>query len=323
MHSARLVRLLVLTLLIVAIPAASFAGVFVSITVAPPPLPVYVQPPCPEPGHMWAPGYWAWSDAGYYWVPGTWVPAPAAGLLWTPGYWGWSGGYYRWNAGYWGPHIGFYGGVNYGFGYAGVGFVGGEWRGAAFFYNSAVLNVGGAHITNVYVNKTVIVNRTTVNNVSYNGGTGGTRSVPTAMERQAAQEHHVQATSEQARHETAAARNPQLLAKNNGGKPAIGSTARPADFSAKSAVPAKAAGGKVEPATLHASANASPSKALPPAAKNAAAVPHSPTKPAYTPASHNDSKPAGMNANAHSTASQSHPQAASTHRTSEKPNEKK
>ena len=67
---------------------------------------------------MWTPGYWAWGNDGYYWVPGTWVPAPAVGLLWTPGYWGWSGGYYRWNVCYWGPHVGFYGGVNYGFGYA-------------------------------------------------------------------------------------------------------------------------------------------------------------------------------------------------------------
>ena len=45
--------------------AASFAGLFVSITVAPPPLPVYVQPVCP-PGYMWTPGYWAWGDDGYY-----------------------------------------------------------------------------------------------------------------------------------------------------------------------------------------------------------------------------------------------------------------
>ena len=81
MQSARFPRLLVLTLLILAIPAASFAGIFVSITVAPPPLPVYVQPVCPQPGYMWTPGYWAWSDDGYYWVPGTWVPAPAVGLL--------------------------------------------------------------------------------------------------------------------------------------------------------------------------------------------------------------------------------------------------
>ena len=292
MHSARFFRLLVLTLLILAIPAASFAGIFVSITVAPPPLPVYVQPVCPQPGYMWAPGYWAWSDDGYYWVPGTWVPAPAVGMLWTPGYWGWSGGYYRWNAGYWGPHVGFYGGVNYGFGFGGVGFVGGEWRGGGFFYNSAVMNVGGAHITNVYVNKTVIVNNTTVNNVSYNGGAGGTRNAPTPMERQAAQEHHIQATPQQMQHESAAARNPQLLAKNNGGRPAIAATARPADFSARSVVPAKAAGGRLEPATLNASAKAMPqatkSAGGPHAAAPSASVNHNvPKPPAYTKAPSN------------------------------------
>jgi hypothetical protein len=54
------------------------AGLFISITVAPPALPVYVQPPIPGPGYMWTPGYWAWDDDGgdYYWVPGAWVAAP-------------------------------------------------------------------------------------------------------------------------------------------------------------------------------------------------------------------------------------------------------
>ena len=94
MHTIRFTRLLVLAVLTLAMTSASFAGIFVSITVAPPPLPVYVQPVCPQPGYMWSPGYWAWGDEGYYWVPGTWVPAPAPGLLWTPGYWGWANGYY-------------------------------------------------------------------------------------------------------------------------------------------------------------------------------------------------------------------------------------
>ena len=79
---------------------AAFAGVSkapaqivaVSITVAPPVLPVYDQPPIPAPGYIWTPGYWAWGDDGYYWVPGTWVEPPAVGLLWTPGYWGWHDG---------------------------------------------------------------------------------------------------------------------------------------------------------------------------------------------------------------------------------------
>jgi len=257
MKSARFNRILVLALLMLAVPIASFAGVFISITVAPPPLPVYVQPVCPQPGYMWAPGYWAWGDEGYFWVPGTWVPAPAVGMLWTPGYWGWSDGNYRWNTGYWGPHVGFYGGVNYGFGYGGAGFGGGEWRHGGFFYNSAVVNVNRTQVTNVYVNNTVIVNNNV--HVSYNGGNGGIQRAPSPMEQQFAHENHIQATHEQAQHETAAGQNRQLLVKNNGGRPAIAATGRPGDFSARSVVPAKAAGGRVEPVSLNASARNMPS----------------------------------------------------------------
>ena len=48
------------------------------------------------------------------------VEPPAVGLLWTPGYWGFNNGIYAFNRGYWGPHVGFYGGINYGFGYTQV-----------------------------------------------------------------------------------------------------------------------------------------------------------------------------------------------------------
>jgi hypothetical protein len=294
MHKIRIPRLLLFAVLILAIPAASFGQIFFSVTIAPPPLPVYVQPVCPQVGYMWTPGYWSWSDDdGYFWVPGTWVPAPEPGLLWTPGYWGWEGGVYRLNQGYWGPHVGYYGGVNYGFGFGGIGFAGGEWRGGAFFYNTAAVNVGhGGGFTNVYVNKTVVVNNTTiVNNVSYNGP-GGATAKPTPAEQQAAQEHHVPPTPVQTEHVSAAAKNPQLLAKNNGGKPAIAATAKPADFSPKSVVPAKAAGGKVDPASLKATAKTMPppSKTSPtpgknePAAKAPAAAPHTSAAPAPHPA---------------------------------------
>ena len=50
---------------------------------------------------------------------------------------------YFWNAGYWGPTVGFYGGINYGFGYFGTGFYGGYWNGGRFFYNRAYGNYGG------------------------------------------------------------------------------------------------------------------------------------------------------------------------------------
>jgi WXXGXW repeat (2 copies) len=191
-----------------------------SINVAPPILPVYVQPVCPEPNLIWTPGYWAWGGPdGYYWVPGTWVPAPEPGLLWTPGYWGFVGGHYGWNDGYWGPHVGFYGGVNYGFGYGGVGFGGGEWRGGHFAYNSAVTNVNTTVIHNTYVNRTVI-NNTNVSRASFNGGPGGTTAAPTAQERMAANESHVQATSEQMSHEHSASTDRSNFASENHGKPA-------------------------------------------------------------------------------------------------------
>jgi hypothetical protein len=178
MRSIGFVRLLLsglvlFALVTLAMPASSFAQFSVSITVAPPALPVYVQPVVPGPGYIWTPGYWAWSPyyGDYYWVPGTWVLAPRVGVLWTPGYWGWGGNAFRWNEGYWGPHIGFYGGVNYGFGYTGSGYEGGYWNHGAFFYNRSVNNVSNVtNITNVY-NKTV-VNNVTVNNVSYSGGRG-------------------------------------------------------------------------------------------------------------------------------------------------------
>ena len=51
------------------------------------------------------------------------------------------------------PRVGFYGGVNYGFGYAGVGYQGGYWNNGAFFYNRSVNNV--TNVTNVYT-KTIM-----------------------------------------------------------------------------------------------------------------------------------------------------------------------
>jgi len=231
------------SVLILFFSAASFAQVFVSVRIGPPPLPVYAQPICPGPGFMWTPGYWAWSDVdGYYWVPGTWVVAPV-GMLWTPGYWGWGGGVYLWHPGYWGPHVGFYGGINYGFGYGGVGFVGGEWRGGAFFYNRSVTNVSITNVTNVY-NRTVIVNNTTVNRVSFNGGAGGVQARPTPQEERFDHEQHTAALAAQMQHEHAAMQNRGNFASENHGRPAVAATARPGDFSSHSVVAARAAGGE-------------------------------------------------------------------------------
>ena len=94
----------------------------------PPPLPEYSQPPAPGDDYIWTPGYWSYANAGYYWVPGAWVLAPYVDALWTPPWWGYDNGYYHWHSGYWGPHIGYYGGINYGYGYTGRGYYGAYWN---------------------------------------------------------------------------------------------------------------------------------------------------------------------------------------------------
>jgi hypothetical protein len=217
-------------------PAPSYAQI-ISITIAPPVLPVYVQPAIPAPGYIWTPGYWAYGDEGYFWVPGTWVLPPAVGLLWTPGYWGWSNGIYAWNAGYWGPTIGFYGGVNYGFGYGGIGYEGGAWRGGVFAYNRTVNNFGNVNITNVY-NKTVIVNN---NRVAFNGGTGGLTARPTALEEAAMRQQHVAATALQTQHEHTASTTRENLASINHGAPTVAATSKPGEFSGRGVVGARGA----------------------------------------------------------------------------------
>jgi hypothetical protein len=224
------------------IPSVSFGQVVgISIIVAPPALPVYVQPICPADNYIWTPGYWAYSDddEDYYWVPGTWVLAPTPGYLWTPGYWGWNNGGYLWNDGYWGPHIGFYGGVNYGYGYGGEGYEGGYWRGDNFYYNRSVNNVNVTEIHNVY-NKTVVNNYTSVNRASFNGP-GGVGRRPTPQEETYARQQHTQRTAAQTEHQRAAASDRTQFASVNHGKPAVAATAKPGNFKGAGVVPAKAA----------------------------------------------------------------------------------
>src|SRR5579872_906222 len=197
--------------------------VSIQANVAPPEIPQYDQPPCPEDGYLWQPGYWAWDpDAqDYYWVPGVWVAPPQPGFLWTPCYWGYEGDVYVYHPGYWGPHVGFYGGINYGGGFFGIGFSGGEWQGDHFRYNTAVVNVNTTVIHNTYVDRTVINNTTIVNNrVSYNGGNGGVTARPRPEEVQAMQEQHVKPTGEQASHQQAAHSDHSQFAKANNGQPA-------------------------------------------------------------------------------------------------------
>jgi len=177
------------------------------ISVAPPDLPVYVQPPPPGPDYVWTPGYWAYDQSfeDYYWVPGTWVTPPMTGYVWTPGYWYWNSGHFVFSAGYWGTQVGFYGGVNYGYGY------GGHWN-----------------------------NEST--NISYNGGPGGTNAAPTSQEKTFMSERHLPPTVQQSSQMQEAHHNPSLRASFNHGRPAIAATAQPGVFKGNGIVTASQAG---------------------------------------------------------------------------------
>lgn len=212
--------------LAVAAPAGAQISIGISVGVPPPPLLVYDQPPLPGPDYIWTPGYWAWDDVvdDYYWVPGTWVLAPRPGLLWTPPWWGWDDGEYVFHSGYWGPHVGFYGGVPYGYGYTGFGFEGGYWRGNHVYYNRVVTNVTNVHITNIY-QKNVVVNHIT--RISYNGGPGGVKARPARQDLIAAHEAHLAPTRNQFQHLVAARTDPRAFVTANRGRPPLVATPRP------------------------------------------------------------------------------------------------
>ena len=241
--------------------ASSFAQVSIFVNFAPPVLPIYEQPLCPDDGYLWVPGYWAFADDDYYWVPGTWIQPPEAGLLWTPPYWGWDGDRYAFYDGYWGPTVGFYGGIAYGFGYFGEGYEGGRWDHDRFFYNREVNNVNVTNIRNVY-SQTVINNNTTINRVSYNGGNGGVVARPRPQDEAAAHERHAPPVAAQIQHVQAARSNPELRASANQGKPPVAATPKPGAFRGSNVMPAKQAGAPYSPP---ASRGAAPSQNRPPA----------------------------------------------------------
>jgi hypothetical protein len=248
MRIARLLCWLLLAVGLLTIPAQSRAQVSVGIFVqfGPPALPVYEQPLCPGDGFIWTPGYWAWDPEyeEYYWVPGTWVEAPEVGLLWTPGYWAWERGAFFFHEGYWGRHVGWYGGISYGFGYFGHGYEGGRWDNGRFYYNRSVTNVNITEVHNVY--NTTIINRNETR-VSYNGGDGGIRERPSREEESFSRERHIAPVSAQNQLIREARGNRELRASVNQGRPPIAATQRPGSFRGSAVVPAREAGGRYEP----------------------------------------------------------------------------
>jgi hypothetical protein len=224
--------LLLFAALMLAAPAGALAQVSVgiSVTIGPPPLPVYVQPPCPVVGYVWVPGYWAWDpNYGYYWVPGMWAPVPFYGALWTPGYWGWSNGIYLWHDGYWGTAVGFYGGINYGYGYTGYGYSGGYWRGNVFYYNRTVNNINTRNVTHYYSEQVRVVHP---GGASFNGP-GGISARPTPAQLDAGRKHRVSMTREQEHQMRAAREDPRQRVRENRGRPAVAATVRPGVFTGR------------------------------------------------------------------------------------------
>jgi hypothetical protein len=65
-------------------PRRYYAGP--AVVVAPPPVRVETYGPPPEPGYIWASGYWRWEGGQHVWVAGHWEH-PHPHMRWVPHHW--------------------------------------------------------------------------------------------------------------------------------------------------------------------------------------------------------------------------------------------
>ena len=194
---------------------------------APPPLPVLFPVDASRPGIPLDSRLLGLGGDGYYWTPGSWARPPAVDLFGRPatGPGTQADHDYVFHSGYWAPTVGFYGGIDYRFGYSGQGFHGGFWRNHQFVYNRAVNDVGNVHVA-TYANQVFAP----ANHISYNGGTGGTAARPTPAQIAAMRERHIGPTPAQIQNQQTASRIPNQRYSENKGAPPIGALARANDF---------------------------------------------------------------------------------------------
>ena len=117
MRTRTVIRWVLFALIVLAIPASSFAQVRISVAIAPPLLPVYEQPRLPR-RRLYLDARLlglatAMITTGYQ-APGCWLRKLASSGRQAIG--DGAGAPLSFKEGYWGPHVGFYGGINYGFG---------------------------------------------------------------------------------------------------------------------------------------------------------------------------------------------------------------
>ena len=112
----------------------------------------------------------AYADDGYFWVPGTGCGRPRW-VCFGRRVIGAGHGIYVWNAGYWGPRIGYYGGIDYGYGYVGSAMPAATGT-AAYSAKQDREQFRRVTINNTY-NKTRRQQQRDAGQL--NGGTGGTR----------------------------------------------------------------------------------------------------------------------------------------------------
>ena len=146
---------------------------------------------------------------------------------------------YVFHEGYWGTEVGFYGGINYGYGYSGRGYEGGRWDNGHFDYNQSVSHADVFRNHNVY--NTRVEDNSRGNRVSFNGGNGGRTGRATSQEEAAGREHHIAPSQRKLSMSSLPAPTPSSASANQG-KPPVAATSKPGAFKGSGAVAAKEGG---------------------------------------------------------------------------------